>query len=165
MKYIDKLIAEGGQKFMKRTYETPMACSEEFMPNEYVAACYMLACYRGSYGMSYNGQRWNNSNWNWHREQGNVTHSSMGTAGTCGDATANRVITSEGGVFQSVGEYNNEQGWLNGGLENIIQGNGGDNSATDPGDIVFWYTTADDGRRWNHWGIVQQEDPNHPNHS
>ncbi len=24
---------------MKRTYETPMACSEEFMPNEYVSAC------------------------------------------------------------------------------------------------------------------------------
>lgn len=25
---------------MKRLYETPMACAEEFMPNEYVAACY-----------------------------------------------------------------------------------------------------------------------------
>ena len=29
---------------MKRLYETPMACAEEFMPNEYVAACYKLSC-------------------------------------------------------------------------------------------------------------------------
>lgn len=29
---------------MKRTYETPTACAEEFMPNEYVAVCWSVAC-------------------------------------------------------------------------------------------------------------------------
>lgn len=112
--------------------------------------------------MNYQGNHW--YDWlNWDaRQRGDVTHSTLGTPSTYGDASANRVITDDGGVFRSVGEYNGEQGWLNGGLDNTIDSDG---NGIDPGDIIFWHTTADDGRRWNHWGVVQQEDPNHPNHS
>lgn len=92
-----------------------------------------------------------------------MSHSPIGTPNTCGDASANRVITDDGGVFQSVGEFNGEQGWLNGGLDYICQMDG--NHTVDPDDVIFWHTNASDGRRWNHWGVVQQQDPSHPNHS
>lgn len=145
---------------MKRAYETPVACAEEFMPNEYVAACFQLACGRGSDPSLPYGSHWGSS------ERGDVSHSTIGTPDTCGDASANRVITDDGGVFQSVGEYNGQQGWLNGGLDYILQMDG--NNTVDPGDVIFWHTNASgwgDRRKWNHWGVVQQQDPSHPNHS
>ena len=145
---------------MKRAYKTPMACAEEFMPNEYVAACFKLACHRGSEGQPYPSSYWKSG------ERGNVTHSPIGTPDTCGDASANRVITDDGGLFQSVGEFNGEQGWLNGGFDYVLQMDG--NNTIDPGDVIFWHTNASgsgDNRKWNHWGVVQQQDPNHPNHS
>ena len=134
---------------MKKTYETPVACAEEFMPNEYVAACFQLVCHRGSEGNHYPDSYWNGP------EIGNVSHSTIGTPHTCGDASANRVITSDGGVFQSVGEYNGEQGWLNGSMTKWTD-NDKSNSIT-PGDTIFWYTKASgkgDRRKWNHWGYL-----------
>lgn len=142
---------------MKKRWGTPRAVVEKFEPNEYVAACFKLACQRGSENNLKYGEHWNNP------ESGNVSHSPMGTPNTCGDADANRVITDDGGVFQSVGELNGEQGWLNGGLDYILQMDG--KNTVDPGDVIFWHTNASDGRKWNHWGVVQQEDPSHPNHS
>ena len=144
-----------------KDYVRPMMESEVFAANEYIAACFQLACHRGSYGNSYPDSNWDG------RERGDVSHSTIGTPNTCGDASANRVITSEGGVFQSVGEYNGEQGWLNGRLTNIVDNGDG---VTGPGDLVFWYTESGNRwspkyRRWNHWGYIEQEDPNHPNHS
>ena len=99
-------------------------------------------------------------------ERGGVSHSPIGTPGTCGDANANRVITSEGGTFQSVGEFNGEQGWLNGKMTHWIDK--GQPGVIDPGDIIFWYTESGFGsnkRKWNHWGYVEQQDSSHPNHS
>ena len=142
---------------MKKRWETPQAILEEFEVNEYVAACFKLACGRGSDSSLPYGSHWREG------ESGNVSHSTIGTPNTCGDADANRVITDDGGIFQSVGELNGEQGWLNGGLDYVSQKDG--NNTVDPGDVIFWHTNASDGRKWNHWGVVQQEDPNHPNHS
>lgn len=142
---------------MKKRWETPKAIVEEFEVNEYVAACFKLACGRGSDSSLPYGSHWREG------ESGNVSHSTIGTPNTCGDADANRVITDDGGIFQSVGELNGEQGWLNGGLDYVSQKDG--NNTVDPGDVIFWHTNASDGRKWNHWGVVQQEDPNHPNHS
>lgn len=151
---------EGGCIEMKKTWENPRILVQQFVPNEYVAACYQLACSRGSYGNSYPDSNWGGP------ERGDVSHSTLGTPATCGDVSANRVITSDGGVFQSVGEYNGEQGWLNGRLTNIVDNGDG---VTGPGDLVFWYTEAGNRwsgyRKWNHWGYIEQEDPNHPNHS
>ena len=146
---------------MKKRWVEPRVQVEEFMPNEYVAACYQLACGRGPENSLPYGDHWDSP------EIGNVSHSSIGTPDTCGDASANRVITDDGGFFQSVGEFNGEQGWLNGGLDDVLQRAGNDDTI-DPGDVIFWHTNAGgkyDRRKWNHWGVVKQQDPNHPNHS
>ena len=95
---------------MKKMYEKPMAFEEAFVADEYVAACYFLACKRGSKGWDGNV-----AHWHYNAEYGsNVSHSPLGTADTCGDKTANRVITDNGGVFEKVQEHNGEQGWING---------------------------------------------------
>lgn len=144
-----------------KEYIRPTMQGEVFAANEYVTACYLLACQRGTDGNPYRGDYfyWDGP------ERGTVSHSPVGTAGTCGDPHANRVITSAGGIFQSVGELNGEQGWLNGKLTHWIDKDGDD--VISPGDTIFWYTKTHTGgyRKWNHWGVVQQEDPNHPNHS
>ena len=101
-----------------KNYVKPMMESEVFAANEYIAACFQLACGRGSDPSFPYGRHW------WSGERGNVSHSTIGTPNTCGDAAANRVITDDGGVFQSVGEFNGEQGWLNGGLDYILQRDG-----------------------------------------
>ena len=142
---------------MEKKWEKPVTVVEKFEANEYVAACFKLACGRGSDPSLPYGAYWERG------ERGDVSHSPIGTPNTCGDANANRVITDDGGFFQSVGDLNGEQGWLNGGLDYVLQRDG--NGTVDPNDVIFWHTNASDGRRWNHWGIVQQEDPNHPNHS
>lgn len=83
---------------MKKMYEKPMAFEEAFVADEYVAACYFLACKRGSKGWDGNV-----AHWHYNAEYGsNVSHSPLGTADTCGDKTANRVITDNGGVFEKV---------------------------------------------------------------
>lgn len=80
---------------MKKMYEKPMAFEEAFVADEYVAACYFLACKRGSKGWDGNVAHWH------YAEYGrNVSHSPLGTANTCGDKTANRVITDNGGVLK-----------------------------------------------------------------
>lgn len=144
----------------KKMWREPSVEVQEFVPNEYVAACFKLACQRGPENSLTYGSHWDS------HERGDVSHSAIGTPNTCGDASANRVITDDGGVFQSVGEFNGEQGWLNGGLDEILQMDG--NNTVDPGDVIFWHTNASgkfDNRKWNHWGVVQQQDPSHPNHS
>ena len=146
---------------MKLNWIEPSIKIENFQPDEYVAACYKLACHRGS-----EGNRYGISHWDYSNEVGNVSHSVIGTPNTCGDASANRVITDDGGIFQSVGEFNGEQGWLDGEMTDII--NMDQNANITPGDIVFWYTESGSGknyRKWNHWGVVQQQDRSHPNHS
>ena len=142
---------------MKKMWSEPRIAVQEFVPNEYVAACFKLACGRGSDPSLPYGSHWQTGEW------GNVSHSTIGTPHTCGDASANRVITDDGGFFQSVGEFNGEQGWLNGGFDYILQKDG--NNTVDAGDVIFWHTTASDGRKWTHWGVVQQQDSSHPNHS
>ncbi len=147
-----------------KEYIRPTMHGEIFAANEYVTACYKLACHRGSHPGKYNSLS-DLKHWDWAGESGSVSHSVIGTAGTCGDASANRVITSEGGSYPSVGEYNKDQGWLKGELTDWIDQDHDD--VISPGDTIFWYTKTLTGgyRRWNHWGVVQQEDPNHPNHS
>ena len=147
---------------MKKQWTSPRILVQKFEANEYVAACYMLACHRGPNDDCSEGDFWNG------REYGpSVSHSPLGTPGTCGDASANRVITDDGGLASSVGEFNKDEGWLSGGIDYIVQKDG--NGTLDPGDVVFWHTEQKLGiipfKRWNHWGYVQQQDPSHPNHS
>ena len=122
---------------MKKMYEKPMAFEEAFVADEYVAACYFLACKRGT-----DGWDGNVAHWDYHAEYGrNVSHSPLGTANTCGDKTANRVITDNGGVFEKVQEHNGEQGWING---TYCGYDDNDNSKTlSAGDTVYWSTFSE----------------------
>ncbi len=143
---------------MKRRYEKPMAYVEEFGANEYIAACYYLACRRGDYGTSGIENHWSD------KEYGGVSHSHLGTPATCADSSANRVITDDGGKYQKVQEKNGEQGWISGGFDYWIDKN--NINKMDAGDIIYWYTKSNSNdRRWNHYGILELADKNHPNHS
>lgn len=143
-----------------KQWKRPEAVGQMFEPNEYVAACFSLACDvgPGPSGAS-NGEYWNQN------EYGNdITHAAAGTNGTCADASVNRVITDDGTKVDSVGEFNKDQGWINGGFENWIDTN--NNRKVDAGDTIYWYTTnANQTRRWNHRGILQPLDASNPNHS
>ena len=118
-----------------------MAFEEAFVADEYVAACYFLACKRGT-----DGWDGNVAHWDYHAEYGrNVSHSPLGTANTCGDKTANRVITDNGGVFEKVQEHNGEQGWLDG---TYCGYDDNDNSNTlSAGDTVYWSTFSENKDR------------------
>lgn len=145
---------------MKKMYEKPMAFEETFVADEYVAACYFLACKRGSDKWDGNADKWGGVD-----EYGyGVSHSPLGTPHTCGDKTANRVITDNGGVFKNVQEHNGQQGWLSGTYYGYDDND--DNGKLSPGDTVYWCTySGNKGRRWNHYGTLEQADANHPNHS
>lgn len=140
-----------------RRWVKPRTEVQKFEANEYVAACFKLACSAGS-EINPHGPHWDSP------EEGNVSHSPKGTPKTCGDPSANRVITTDGGFFESVAENNGEQGWIEGGLDYVLQMDG--NSTIDPDDVIYWHTYSNDrSRKWNHWGYVEQQDPSHPNHS
>ena len=145
---------------MKKMYEKPMAFEEAFVADEYVAACYFLACKRGT-----DGWDGNVAHWDYHAEYGrNVSHSPLGTANTCGDKTANRVITDNGGVFERVQEHNGQQGWISGTYYGYDDND--DSKTLSSGDTVYWCTyNAKKDRRWNHYGTLELADANHPNHS
>lgn len=145
---------------MKRVYENPVAYEESFVANEYVAACYYLACERGAKGVNpYQQNKWGEN------EFGSDIRHERSMAGTCSDKTANRVISDTGFLKASqVGEYNKDQGWITGGIDNWDDTN--HNNKLDVGEIIYWHTyNSGKSRRWNHWGTLQQADPKHPNHS
>lgn len=117
-----------------------------------------LACERGSNGWTGNADKWGGV-----REYG-VSHSPLWTSHTCGDKTANRVITDNGGVFEKVQEHNGQQGWISGTYCGYDDND--HNNKLSPGDTVYWCTySGNKNRRWNHYGTLEQADANHPNHS
>ena len=84
-----------------------------------------------------------------------ISHSPLGTPHTCGDKTANRVITDNGGVFERVQEHNGQQGWISG---TYCGYDDNDNSKTlSAGDTVYWSTfSRNKNRRWNHYGTLSK---------
>lgn len=149
---------------MKRIYEKPMAYAENFVANEYVAACYYLACLVGSKGTFSKNDK---ENYLWKSdEKGDGVWHSANTKGTCSDKYANRVITDNGGIFEKVQENNSAsggQGWINGGFDGFIDKK---HDGMNAGDIVYWHTNnADGSRQWNHYGVLEAADSKHPNHS
>lgn len=146
---------------MKKKWEEPKIQVQEFVANEYVAACYYLACERGNSPDNVPDL----SNWNniAEKEAGDgvpITHAKTGIQGTCGDASANRVLTTEGSIYPKVQEKNGVQGWISGGFdkwEDVVK-----DGKIGEGDIIYWHTESNNGdRRWNHWGHVGRSDANH----
>lgn len=152
---------------MKKTYIRPQIMIEAFTPNNYVAACYKIACNIGGNRGGNNNlstEFWNNNPEYGHGRNEQGIHAAKGTAGTCADENSNRILTDAGGLLSgtSVGEYNKDQGWLNGTIEKWTDSNG--NGKVDEGDIIYWSTTSS-SKRWNHRGTIQGTVAGHPNHS
>lgn len=135
---------------MKRKYIKPMASIENFVANEYVAACWGVACSidpANTYDQYTTG----------------VDHRSD----HCGTETNQHIYTNSNNTPVSMIEegtdglgnltcelYTNSQYSRK---KNITQ--------VKPGDYIYWTTKADDGRVWHHQGYVKQTYPNRPNHS
>lgn len=146
---------------MKRKYESPMAYEEVFVANEYVAACYYLACEKETRkDLAKIATRWMSP------EYGpDTSHAVDYKKNSCTDPAANRIVSDDGFFHGAeVGEYNWKQGWIKGGIDSWIDN--GEKGKLDPGDVIYWHTLSNDGkRRWNHVGTLQPADSSRPNHS
>ena len=134
-----------------RRWETPRAEVEEFMPNEYCSTCWGVAC---------NIVPAND----YDKNQYGVTHDTV----HCGDAR-NQVVKDLDGngtadIMQEIGT--DGLGTLNCTLyKNRWYRSEKDIGSVQPGDYIFWTTSAADGRTWHHQGEVQSTFPGHPNRS
>lgn len=137
-----------------REYVAPRMTGETFAANEYIAACWGVAC---------------DTDWaNWYeQEEGDYGHGVTHDSAHCGNSS-NQVI--------KVDENNNPIKMIETGTDGLgdltctIFTNGGyhtvrDVSTVEVGDIIFWTTTASDGRTWNHKGTVFATAEGHPNRS
>ena len=140
---------------MLEKWETPRVTIQEFEPNEYVAACWGVGC----------NVDWSNRYEKWQGEYENgVTH----RWDHCGNSS-NQVIFDDNN--DNVGDRMVETGTDGlGELECQIYW---DAYYTQPrpvstveiGNIIYWTTTASDGRTWNHKGTVFATAEGHPNRS
>lgn len=147
---------------MKRTYEAPMACSEEFMPNEYVAACWAIAC---TYGIQGGESGINNPTMAWW-EGKDAIHTLRSDGTGCGHEDNQYITENANGSF-SVMEINTQGlGNLNTRLttDNGYRNLNSSISNVEPGDVIYWTTSAGN-RTWYHMGTVSTADYGHPNRS
>lgn len=134
---------------MKRAYEKPMAYAEDFVANEYVAACWGVAC---SIDPANKYDKWSSG----------VDHRSE----HCGLDTNQHIYTDATGTAVSMIEEGTD------GLGNLncqLYTNGNYNktkkySDVKPGDYIYW-TTKSGNRTWHHQGYVKNTYKNRPNHS
>lgn len=137
-----------------REYVTPRMTGETFAANEYIAACWGVACQTG----------WANHYEQWQGDfDDGVTHD----VEHCGNSS-NQVI--------KVDENNNPIKMIETGTDglgdltctiftNERYDTVRDVSTVEVGNIIFWTTTASDGRTWNHKGTVFATAEGHPNRS
>ena len=141
---------------MKLEWKNPSIQVQEFEPNEYVAVCWGVACdvswandYEQRYGF-------------W--DGGNVSHASD----HCGNSS-NQVIYDRNN--DGVGEAMVETGTDGLGTLNCTiywdanYTSQRDVSTVKVGNTIYWTTSADDGRTWNHMGKVFATAEGHPNRS
>lgn len=145
---------------MKRKYESPMAYEQTFAANEYVAACFYLACEREKRPDLVALNKWQQDEFG-----KGVDHAVEYKKNSCTDPNASRIVTDTGFVTDAqVGEYNWNQGWITGGIDDWIDKD--DNHKLSAGDIIYWHTlSTNKAQRWNHVGTLKAENPKTPNHS
>ena len=153
---------------MKRVYERPLMTAELFEANEYVAACWGVSCIVNlanevEEGMAPTNPKMNGNN-NFADGQ---THSLAG----CGTASNQylRDITGDGTV-DSMQEYKSVavagSNWLDCKVyTNAKYDTLKDISSVNPGDYIYWTTSASDGRVWYHQGEAVATETAHPNRS
>lgn len=139
----------------RKSWVTPKAMVEEFEANEYVAVCWGVECdvnWANEYEMGHGGDYWKG-----------VTHDEA----HCGNSS-NQVIRTD--------DYGNPIRMVETGTDGLgtlrctIYYDSDYNSVRDVstvkiGDIIYWTTSAADGRTWNHMGKVFGTAEGHPNRS
>lgn len=157
----------------KKTYEKPVLHAEQFIPNEYVAACWYIACSLGTNDCyvkddaDYNNESFNhtgeNSNgyiWSKATKDANGSKHSRNSNGTgCGWATNQHIYQNADGSF-SITE------------ENVPEGSTLVCTITSPSPLkeisdgltVKW-TTSNGSTTWLHEGTVSLTAQNRPLHS
>lgn len=131
-----------------KTWLTPTAVEDKFIPNEAVSTCYAVACdwseankYEDKFGLKGTSSFWQNGEW-----IGKVEHSENG----CGTASSQK-LTVKNGILTSIKEGN-----FNGHLYQDPEYNRPVNSLkVENGTMIYWTTTAKDPKRtWHHQGRV-----------
>lgn len=146
---------------MKKMWEEPSIQVQEFMANEYVAACWAIAC---TYGIQGGETGINNPKVRW--EKADATHTMRSDGTGCGHED-NQFITENANGSFSVMEINTQGlGNLNTRLTKNSNYSGLNSSIgdVDPGDTIYW-TTSSGNRTWYHMGKVSTADYGHPNRS
>lgn len=140
---------------MKKTWVGPRIEVQQFVPDEYVASCWQVACKvgNGNYG-GYDWRCWGG------QPSGDQADDHTGS---CSSAGNNQFRVNEDGSVTFVSESSSDQGTLTGGYTSYIDNN--KNGIVDAGDVIFWYTTGSENRRWNHYGTVANISDDHPNRS
>ena len=146
-----------------REYMRPTMQGEVFAANEYVAVCWRVGC---------------KNNTSWHNKYTNAPDISGwgGVAegpydypfshdGDCRNPSNNYFRGDPNGdnIEFVMETTSGDLGNLSGGFCTWTDANS--NGIVDTDDVIYWYTAANDGRRWNHWGRVQSTDLTHPNRS
>ena len=140
---------------MKKRWGTPRAVVEEFEANEYVAVCWGVECdvnWANEYEMKHGGDYWNG-----------VTHDEA----HCGNSS-NQVIRTDdhGNPIRMVETGTNGLGTLTCTIfYDQDYSDVRDVRTVKVGDIIYWTTSAADGRTWNHMGEVFGTAEGHPNRS
>lgn len=139
---------------MKKRWGTPRAVVEEFEPNEYVAVCWGVEC-----DVNWaNEYEWSQGDYN-----NGVTHDKA----HCGNSSNQVIRTDDNGKpLRMVETGTDGLGTLictiyQDGRYTTIR----DVSSVKVGDTIYWTTSAEDGRTWNHMGKVFETAEGHPNRS
>lgn len=147
-------------------WETPRVLVQSFEPNEYVASCWGVGC---SIVGSDKWPTYNTVTSGGGHHGGEVTYVENNThsANACGLSTSQFIRTDASNTAIGMYEYSASQ---NKNLEctlytddnyNVL----GDYSTVSTGDVIYWTTSASDGRIWHHKGTVEASYPGHPNRS
>ena len=140
---------------MKQKWIRPQTTIEKFVPNEYIAACWGVGC----------DVDWSNK---YEIRQGDYQRGVTHDAAHCGNP-GNQVIydDDDDGIADRMIETGTDG---LGDLTCTIYWDSGFSSTrkistVQPDDIIYWTTTASDGRTWNHKGTVFKTNFARPNHS
>lgn len=128
---------------MKKMWEEPSIQVQEFMPNEYVAACWYIAC---DYGQGEKG----------HYDPRGEYHDAYADGTGCGHAENQVIRERTKGVFtireeDGFGEDYNMQMTRNNDWSNLQWSL----SDVKVNETIYWTTTGSDGRVWYHKGQVE----------
>lgn len=130
-----------------KTWVTPTAVEDKFIPNEAVSTCYAVACdynaastYERSRGLEGTSSFWQNGEW-----IGKVKHSENG----CGQYSS-QTLTVENGILTNIKEGNfNGHLYEDSNYTTEVPG-----LSIEDGTKIYWTTTASGNRTWHHQGKV-----------